>query len=255
MATLTNKDIENLIEIGQYTLDEITNTNLIDNMKDKSGINVLHTTEWQSKIASYSDSDIIYLFKGLVLVERELQWTGGSVAAAIWVYRTISERSLDKDKQIAAFAVKYCYNTYVPFGQNRVLFGWENGWFHSRRIPTGNYNSDKVSTQREEIRSLGEREREIGRLRELSYEERGRIRKELLKKYLSSSVSKRLEIITNDKIYPPEYYPYEWVKISDDEIQKLPVELIKRLHDKLSRNTKGEWKRFVKKLKKYDDGT
>jgi Fe-S cluster biosynthesis and repair protein YggX len=42
--------------------------------------------------------------------------------------------------------------------------------------------------------------------------------------------------------------------ISKEEIDKLPTELIKKLYDKLSTKTKGEWKRFAQELEKLDDG-
>ncbi len=259
MGTLTNKDIDSLIKIGKCNPAEAKKEiNLMDYIKNRDIINTLHSTEWQSKIASHSDSDIVHLFKGLVLTERELHWVGGSVAAAIWVYRTIQERSLDEDNHIAAFAVKYSYNTLVPFGWSRVLFGWESAHLRPERIRarnSPNRSCNLAREKREKIRSQGRREIEIAKLRELSYEERNKTREKLLKKYISFSVVEKLEMIVNDKQYPPEYYPYEWVLVSDDEIQKLPIELLKRLNDKLSRKTKGEWKRFAKKLKKYDDGT
>ena len=39
-----------------------------------------------------------------------------------------------------------------------------------------------------------------------------------------------------------------------EEIEKLPIDLIKKLYDKLSTKTKGEWKRFGHELQKLDDG-
>jgi len=55
-------------------------------------------------------------------------------------------------------------------------------------------------------------------------------------------------------IFPPEYYPIEWISIHKDEIEKLPLDLIKELYDKLSTKTKGEWKRFAQEVEKLDDG-
>ena len=52
--------------------------------------------------------------------------------------------------------------------------------------------------------------------------------------------------------------PRQWIEISINEIEALPMDLIKKLYDKLSNKTKGEWKRFSMKLKKqkmaYESG-
>ena len=42
--------------------------------------------------------------------------------------------------------------------------------------------------------------------------------------------------------------------IPKEEIENLPLVLIKKLYDKLSTKTKGEWKRFAQELEKLDDG-
>ena len=64
----------------------------------------------------------------------------------------------------------------------------------------------------------------------------------------------KLETIVVDKTFPPEYYPTDWIKFPKEEIEKLPIDLIKKLYDKLSTKTKGEWKRFARELEKLDDG-
>lgn len=90
-------------------------------------------------------------------------------------------------------------------------------------------------------------------MRKLNKEQRGTIRTELLEQYKNATTEEKLEIITNDKIFPPEYYPPEWIKLTVVEIENLPIDLIKKLYDKLS-TKKGEWKRFAHELQKLDDG-
>ncbi len=259
MNTVTSKDIEYLIKVGQCNPENINSVKyLMDYLKSRDEVNIVHPTEWESKLVPYTDNDIVNLFKGLVLTERELHWIGGSVASAISVYRIIQKRDLEKNHHIAAFAVKYSHNALVPFGESRILFSFKSAHIRPERIrarnsPNRARNIDRE--RREEKRSKGNRENEIHRLRKLSYEERGDIRAKLLKKYIDLSIIEKLEIMVGDQLYPPEYYPYEWISVSNDEIENLPIELVKKLCDKLSRKTKGEWKRFRNKLRKYDDGT
>jgi hypothetical protein len=106
-------------------------------------------------------------------------------------------------------------------------------------------------------RVKGRKERrtaQIAELLKLSKEERGKIRTELLKKYENISTLEKLKLIADNQLYPPEYFPIEWINITIEEVENLPLDLIKQLYDKLSTKTKGEWKRFAKKLEKYDDG-
>ena len=46
------------------------------------------------------------------------KWVGGSVAGAIWVYREIKERNLDKDYKNADFGLRNSENSWLPFGRS-----------------------------------------------------------------------------------------------------------------------------------------
>lgn len=258
METLTDKDIDYLIEIGKLDFSAVNQAMpQIKYLKNRAIINTLDPLEWRTKIYPYSDSDLIYLFKGLVIAERELQWTGGSVASAIWVYKLIADRNLDTDKKIAEFAVKNSYNTHVPFGGSRVLFGWESAYADRHRVRIARQNSPNREHNLERNgREAGRkkiREWRTSNIRELSYDERKKIREELLKKYSSLSLLEKMEIIEKDTKYPPQFYPPEWVSVSYDEIKQLPIKLVKTLYDRLSYKPKGQWKQFAKYLKKYED--
>ena len=111
---LTKDDIQNLILIG--LADKTTDSDLLLYFKKRDYVNRQHGDTWRKIVADISDSDLIELFKGLVKVERELNWIGGSVAGAIWVYGVISQRRLDNDYSIADFGLRNCDNPWVPFG-------------------------------------------------------------------------------------------------------------------------------------------
>jgi hypothetical protein len=255
---LLNTDLQNLIEIGKTNPTEIRNKkDLLEYFKSRDIINRLGRQEWKIKSLNLSDNDLILLFKGLVLIENELKWIGGSVAGAIWIYRVIIERNLDKDYEIADFGLRNCQNSYVPFGNSYYGIRTIQDYFFymetKARRSYANYEHDEKILKRVKGRK-GKRVITIANLRKLSYETRGKNRKDLKKKYSSKSKIEKLQIIANDDIYPPEYYPNEWIKMSPKEIKKLPIELIKKLYDKLSTKTKGEYKRFAKELQKHDDG-
>lgn len=252
---LTKDDILNLILIG--LADKTTDSDLLLYFKKRDYVNRQYGDTWRKIVVDISDSDLIELFKGLVKVERELNWIGGSVAGAIWVYGVISQRRLDNDYAIADFGLRNCDNPWVPFGGSyygtRTItdyFAFKNTKAKESAIKADLY--EKV-LKRVEGRKA-KRSTAIAELRQLSNQQRGQIRIELLEKYSTATTKERLEIIATDLKFPPEYYPTEWIDITIEEIEKLPIVLIKKLYDKLSSKTKGEWKRFAHELEKIDDG-
>jgi hypothetical protein len=252
---LTLQDIQELISAGKAS-DKLDET-VLKYFKPRDYINRLHGNTWREFVTNLSDTELIFVFKGLVCIEKELEWIGGSVAGAIWVYGVIQSRGLDKEYIIADFGLRNCDNPWVPFG----------GSYYGRRtiedyfsFQTAKANESKVKADRYEkvLRRVdGRKEKRaeaIAELRMLSPEIRGKVRNELKEKYLNATTTEKLELIATDSKFPPEYYPVEWITIPKEEIENLPTELVKKLYDKLSTKTKGEWKRFAQELKKLDDG-
>ena len=97
------------------------------------------------------------------------------------------------------------------------------------------------------------RKQAITELSKLTNDERGKKLEELKSKYSGLSTLQKLQIMAKDEVYPPEYYPHEWIEIEPDELKTFPINLIKNLHDKLSSKTIGQWKRFAAELAKLDD--
>lgn len=67
-------------------------------------------------IDTIPDSILIYLFKGLVISEKELSQHCGSTSPSIHVYQHINSRNLDTEYTLADWAFQYSDNEYIPFG-------------------------------------------------------------------------------------------------------------------------------------------
>lgn len=252
---LTQHDIEKLISVGK-TEGQFENSSL-EYFISRDYINRLHGNTWREFMTKLKDEDLIFVFKALVRIEKELEWIGGSVAGAIWVYGVIKNRGLDRDYKIADFGLRNCHNPWVPFGGSYYGIRTIDEYFAYKSASAKEKENRAIKYEKTLNRVKGRKERratQIAELRKLSNEERGNIKMELLNKYKNVSNLEKLKLIANDQLYPPEYYPNEWINISVEEVEKLPLELIKQLYDKFSTKTKGEWKRFAKKLEKYDDG-
>jgi hypothetical protein len=252
---LTNQDIKNLIDIGLS--DTSSNKTLFSCFISRDFINRLHWKTWRQFANELNDNELIHLFKGLVKTENEFKWMGGSVAGAIWVYRIIEERNLDRDFKIADFGFANCENPYVPFGNSyygrrtsKDYFGYRN-----QKARESILKAEKYSKVLRRVEGRKEKRKQaIAELRKLTNEERGEILENLKHRYSSHSILEKLTLMANDDVYPPEYYPSEWIEISSEEIKTLPIDLIKKLYDKLSTKTMGQWKRFALELRKLDDG-
>jgi hypothetical protein len=252
---LTLQDIQELILAGKAS-DKLDET-VLKYFKPREYINRQHGNTWRKFVSNLSETDLISVFKGLVCIEKELKWIGGSVAGAIWVYGVIQSSGLDKDYKIADFGLRNCDNPWVPFGGSYYGKRTIDDYFS---FLTAKANESKVKADRYEKvlrRVEGRKEKrakEIAELRKLSPEIRGKVRNKLKEKYSKNTTIEKLELIASDSIFPPEYYPVEWITIPKEEIANLPKELIKKIYDKLSTKTKSAWKRFAQELKKLDDG-
>jgi hypothetical protein len=73
--------------------------------------------DWFAILSAFTTKDLERLIKIFVVAEREFDWIGGSVAAAIWMYRTYSLR-MDGDPEVLADWVlrNKGRNDYLPFG-------------------------------------------------------------------------------------------------------------------------------------------
>jgi len=204
------------MEIPVDILIKIGKTELITSEQFKillsyEKINRLGINEWKSKFKSISNSDIVFLFKGMVTAERELKWTGGSVAGGVWIYKEIAKRKLDADYQIANWALNKTNNEYIPFGslnhnkKNVVdYFLMKQGFSYRKEIEKRN----------SEIKLL---ERKIEGLKNKLQQEKNKI-SDLKERHKLSKLTgdELLQLIIDDEERPIYYYSKELEKLVDD---------------------------------------
>jgi hypothetical protein len=73
--------------------------------------------EWVSIAARYATPVLSSLIRTLVTVERSLRWSGGSVAAPIWLFRAYQERPDGDADDLANWIFSHRGNDYLPFGR------------------------------------------------------------------------------------------------------------------------------------------
>lgn len=93
---------------------------LAERLDDGAGLNGGGPTFWEPICKELSKEDAIYLFKGSVILERELNLHGGSVAANIFIFRHLySHRitSFNERRELVDWALKNRgSNDYTPTG-------------------------------------------------------------------------------------------------------------------------------------------
>lgn len=73
--------------------------------------------QWVDIGASLEQERCKYLIRGMVTVERELRWLGGSGASVIWVIKGFEERFPDEFLILARWVFdNRGRNNYLPFG-------------------------------------------------------------------------------------------------------------------------------------------
>jgi hypothetical protein len=134
--------IEILIGIGDL---EIINPNQTSTLSKLGEINRQSYKYWIAETRIFNDNEIISLFKGIVIAEKELDWAGGSVAGGIWIYKEIIKRDLDKNYSIANWALSITNNDYMPFGSTNYnaknivdYFGRKSGIYHQKDLEKKN---------------------------------------------------------------------------------------------------------------------
>ena len=88
--------------------------------------------KWDRISEPLPETKLKNLFRGLVITEKELEWTGGSVAGAIWVFRTYERRFKNRSETLTDWALRNRGpNSYVPFGSMTFARNMdESGFFY-----------------------------------------------------------------------------------------------------------------------------
>ncbi|MDP8243748.1 MAG: hypothetical protein P9L94_06675 [Candidatus Hinthialibacter antarcticus] len=115
---MDNKSIINqLIKVGT-DLDNLKTHISLLHMNGYGHINRINKNDWEKEVSGLSTQELVFLIKGLVFAEKELNWYGGSVAGSIWLFKilidlNVSIQTLD---QVSLWVIKNTRNPYNPFG-------------------------------------------------------------------------------------------------------------------------------------------
>lgn len=120
MDSISPAIIQRLIELGgRGDLESPGVLDLYSDLRPHDVIDRLHWRTWDKAVEGLTVEQIAALLKALTVIEAQWGWSGGSVSAVIWVFRTLSERDYQLGEQLARWIVRRSRNPWVPYGTQR----------------------------------------------------------------------------------------------------------------------------------------
>ncbi len=234
---------EIILKVGKNLQIESNDISLIIQSEN---INRLSNLIWSKELAKLTNSEIIFLFKGIVYLENEFNWTGGSVAGGIWIYREIQNRGLDNDFSVANWSLLNSKNEYIPFGSTN---------YNSKNIVE--YFRAKSNISHRRSIEIVQKEKRLLALKIEGFEKK--IEKllneiEYLKNKLllsNKNIKEMSEIILCDNTKPIYFYHSEIEKILNDENVEVEIliKILSKFKEKEKRNTKVLKTKIEQKIK------
>lgn len=237
---------EALIEIGTNQKINSEQKVVLSKLDD---INRKSHKFWHSSIIDLDDETLVKLYKGIVIVEKELNWAGGSVAGGVWVYKEIVNRKLDNNYFIADWTLSITNNNYLPFGSTNygakgIVEYFQSKWHIFQRNETEKI-SKEMNVLNNEINGLKNtihgQQKEID---ELKY------RNSLLLK----SNNEIAKIIISDKSKPVYFYMPEIERILNDKTIEKEIfeQLLIKFKEKEKRNIRALKLKIEQRINNYN---
>ena len=205
--------------------------------------------EWRHIAAQYSTSVLSQIIRILVIAERELKWTGGSVAATIWLFREYQARPDSEAERLVAWVLRNRGNMYLPFGMitsARTLPDWvaqeatkplrrvaheeHHRYLHAMKLTRVNWRRERVQIRR---REAADRKTQIG---------------DLLAKITAMDPIDRLTLLAADYSIPLGAIPENLIILCLEAADKLSNEVRIDLARRIDRRQSRHWKELRARL-------
>jgi len=255
MVVLNETILSNLIVLGSRdTTEPDGSDNPFRTLEDCGRINTIHSSNWDATTKKLSTADLIRLIKGLTIAEKFFHWHGGSVAAAIWVFRELLRRNdIDAIRDTANWIFANRSNPYLPFGSTRYN-SFED--YEYQNSPEYRSTENLRREQNEKI-ALEHREAAVQRRKTklLMHLRRQELTKESSLKRAANLVemerlgfAERWKRIATDDSVTLDYYPKDWANLSEPQLIEVRSQFASELIDRLNVKSQKEWRVLRRRL-------
>lgn len=204
MANISKSGISLLIALGKIGDASLPAARiLLEAISRHEAINSEHHATWYAACESLPLVEHEELVMGLVIAEEHHGWIGGSVAAAIWAFRSFADKHPDHSDALASWCLSRTSNCYVPFGTNN----------HGAKTIEEYRASEKRRNGRQaEIAELEKVSRQMRQLRReqvlrATADRHGHVRESFLDALCERSLEEQIALAAYDSEYPINWYP------------------------------------------------
>ncbi len=248
-----DKIIESIISVGRNSSVEDEIILILSNLSEYNIVNKIRIDDLDliNSLTTISNDDLINIFRGLVIIGNYFNWGTNSGSEAIFIYRLIMGRKLDRDLKIANWAFLNSQNPYIPFGSAGNIRHSSRDAYDYVRNNGMQYSLDLTSEAKEKINSyssyLDERTIEecrvkngvlIRKIEDLEEDvKKLKTEKENLKLKLNLSRKSnfdKAQFIIEDDTKTIYFFSEEIEEIISDK--KVPKEFLERIRDKFKEN-------------------
>ena len=223
---------------------------LLARLKPFERVNCLAWDQWNELADRLPEVELRNLVHGLTAAELELHWSGGSVAAVIWVYRRYESLFPDRADQLADWVLARTENPYVPFGGMRAgarsVAEYRSHLAAKARRHDESEQEQEDARQHKRIRAIVRRR--LAQERRLLQAAHNRARAEITAQLQELPTKQRLEHMAWDDFHSLAFYPASFTKIDRQTFEHLDASTRKRLMDKIAARRKGAWKKLYEQL-------
>jgi hypothetical protein len=218
-------------------------------LKSLDWINRLWREEWGKIAQILVQNDCEFLIRGLVIVERDLEWSGGSVSGAIWVFRIYEKRFAPSHIEVANWVLQNRgRNPYLPFGTQSHAPNYD-GYIAEQQAAWHRYQNhlERQGKQKDE-KERQERERFENYIARL---EQGKERAVLVSNFntdlASISIAKRLFVIASSDM-PLEAISKDLLVKAPEAAASIDPVTKSKLIQIIDRRNRGVWGRIKRAL-------
>jgi hypothetical protein len=206
---------------------------------------------WDQILSQFTTPQLAYLAKAVTVLERDLNWIGGSVGTTISIYRACEARpDGDADALADWILSNKGRNPYLPFGRSssaRTLGEYHKECEQRRRRKLEHAEREAFQRQRREDKAREAQQRVL--LRRIEGEKRAKLLAAFLEGLQRLCDQERLEFLASDRSFPLEAVPGNLITNSVGAVGKLSAETRNELLARLDRRTARRWKKPICALK------
>lgn len=250
--------INDLVRLGSFEATDVTETpEICARLVPFDWVDRLDWQSWDAAAMHLTQEDLKCLGRGLVRAEKIDQWGGGSVAGAIWVFKTVQRRFPQDADALAEWMLANSGNPWIPFGSNR---GSARSLVELERHNIARAEHRRARENDAELKRRLRQVRENVRLR-LAIERRAiqagasSARQQLLNELRSLSIRERIEHLAWDDFHPLEFYPAELLQDGPQQLCEADATSLYHLLSKAVLQRTGPWRTWLADLRKQCAGS